>query len=99
MKISVNDSTEEELCSTGVIQLNGSDGDEYTYDADWHTGTDIVYPFWIDVFDEPKEMTENYRIGVKVEWDVDNTSSTTAQLMHDNDATYEDLKITIPFLL
>jgi len=89
------DATETELASTGVIEVN----DTYEYDAIWHTGTDIVYPFWIDVFSEPQEITEDYRIGVKIEWDVNHDSSTTVSLMHDNDPTYEDMKITIPFLL
>jgi len=90
-----SEADEIELASTGVIQVN----DIINYDSDWHTGDDIVYPFWIDVFDNPQEITEEERLGVKIEWDVNNGSSTTATIMHDNDADFEDFKITIPFLL
>ena len=89
------DTTETELATTGIVVVN----DAIAYDAEWHTGDDIVYPFWIDVFDEAQEITEKERIGVKIEWDVGNSSSVTATMMHDNDSSFEDLKITLPFLL
>ena len=94
LKIS-SEAIETTLATTGVVAVNS----EFPYDSEWHTGTDIVYPFWIDVYTEPKEITQNERIAVKVEWDTNNSSSTTAYLMHDNDSTYEDLKIIIPLLL
>jgi hypothetical protein len=96
--VKVDSTGETVLASTGLVDVN----DAIDYDADWHTGDDIVYPFWIDVFDEAKEIGEDERMGVKVEWDVDISgagSVVTGTMMHDNDPDYEDFKITIPFLL
>ncbi len=83
------DTTETELATTGVITIN----DNYAQDDE------IVYPFWIDVFESGKEIGENERIGVKIEWDVSNSSTATVTLYHDNDSTLEDFKITLPFIL
>jgi len=58
-----------------------------------------VYPFWIDVYDVAQEIGENERIGIKVEWNVDNTSTTTVYLSHENWQQGEDLKIVLPFML
>ena len=78
-----------DLATTGVISVN----EELT------TGSDIKYHYWIDVFASGKELDENERIGVRVEWDVSNNSTTTASLLHDNDSSLEDLWIKVPLLL
>ena len=96
VKIS-NSAIETTLATTGVITIN----DNIAYDATWHTGDDVVYPFWIDVFDYPKLITENERLGVKIEWNADTpdrSSTVTASLIHWNDSEFEDFKITIPFI-
>jgi hypothetical protein len=62
------------------------------------TGDYTVIPFWIDCFDA-KEITEDERIGIKIEWNINNTSTTTAKLSVWNDPQTEDIKITLPFLL
>ena len=89
IKIS-SSATETELATTGVISVNDS------LDS---TGDDLItYPFWIDVFSDPPKITENERLGIKIEWDIDNSSSVTAKLSHWNDSSYEDyFKMTIPF--
>jgi len=90
------DTTEMELATTGVINISAS------YPTTGGVEFERVFPFWIDV-DEPKELGENERIVVKVEWDVGvsgaDSSDVTADLSHWNWATTEDFKITIPFVL
>lgn len=65
----------------------------------------IVYPFEIDAWEKVK-LTEYDRIYLKVEstCSLDNscvsclaTTCTNVSLWHSNDATWEDIKITIPF--
>jgi hypothetical protein len=89
MKIS-SSASETILRQTGVISVN----DSIT------VNNIIVYPFWIDIFDNPKIITENERLAIKIEWNVNGTSSVTAKLSHWNDASYEDFfNIKIPFIM
>lgn len=78
------------LASTNVVSVNDS-----------ITVNNIkVYPFWVDVYSNPKEITENERLAVKIEWDVNNSSSTTALLSHWNSSEYQDFfNIKIPFIM
>ena len=87
-----NDTTETELATTGVIAVNDS------FATIGGVETERVYPFWIDV-NEPKALNENERILLKIEWDIDNSSSITASLTHWNDSSTEDIKIILPFAL
>jgi len=84
---------ETELASTGTRTVNA----DLPYDAVWHTGYDIVFPFWIDALTSGKFIDENERVGLKIEWDA--TSGATAVLMHDNDSQWEDVNIEMGFLL
>ena len=93
--------TETELFSTGWISVN----DTLVYNNTYNVGNEIVYPFWIDAW-EYQELNEYERLYVKVESTcTDNgnfascaeSSCTNIVLWHSNDATWEDLKITIPF--
>lgn len=88
-----NDASEEEFASTGVINI--SDYDDYKIDGNGYK----VYPFWIDVYTEPIEFTENERFGIKIDWDIDNSSTPSCYLSHENWQQGEDIKITIPLLL
>jgi hypothetical protein len=83
------DTTETELATTGVIAVNDT----------LAVNDEIVYPFWIDVFTSGKEITQNERIGIKIEWDVNNSSTVTAVLLHDYTSSIEDIKISLPFIL
>ncbi|MBU0598875.1 hypothetical protein KKF61_07895 [Patescibacteria group bacterium] len=91
-KVSSDDpSMDEELCSTGIKTVNST----LVYDGTYNVGEERVYPFWIDVWEE-KKLTENERFYLRVEvFSSDNCSA----LWHSNDATWEDIKIEIPFKL
>jgi len=78
-----------EIASTGVITIN---------DSITTAIYSIVYPFWITIYDSPKEMGENDLLGLKVQWNVVGGSGVTAKLSHWNDNQYEDLKIAIPII-
>jgi hypothetical protein len=77
-----------DLATTGVISTI------YTIPANG----EYVFHFWIDVFDK-KELSEYDRLGVKIEWNVDHSSTTTARLQHYIDATVRPLWIDIPLML
>jgi len=88
------DTTKTDLATTGVIQLLPT-GDSYT------SYGGLFYHWWIDLT-EKKELTEDDRIGLKVEWNVNNSSTVTANLVHDNDSsstTGLNLWVEMPFLL
>lgn len=78
------DTTETDLGTTGEITV----ADSIT------TSNTFGYPFWIDIT-EAQEITENERFGLKIEA----TCESTVYLSHDNSSTYEDVKVTIPFIL
>ena len=84
------DNTPTELKSTGWITVN----DTLAWDAGLGVGEEMVYPFWIDIWEE-KKLDEHERLYLKVEV---NCNSCT-HLMHSNDSTWEDLKIDIPMRL
>jgi len=78
---------ENELFSTGWVTI-------YSGELSCESEEEIVLPFEIDAWDKEK-LDENDRIYVKVQTD----SQANGVLWHSNDATWEDLKITIPFIL
>jgi hypothetical protein len=84
------DTTNTVLATTGVISVNDNLKAAYGYYNQYH--------FWIDVY-EKKELDEYDRIGVKIEWNVDNSSTTTAKLMHEVVSSDYDFWIDIPFML
>jgi hypothetical protein len=76
------------------------------WDSEYEVGEEIVFPFWIDAWSKAK-VDEFERIYVKVEVstssddgydDCETTEYRDAVIWHSNDATWEDLKITIPFM-
>jgi len=87
--------TEETLAATNVIIVN----DTIDWDSGTGTGDYKKYPFWIEVWQEPQEVGAEERIGVKVEWDLNNSSTVTAYLSHENWQQGNDFMMTIPFLL
>ena len=91
--------TETVIASTGSIAIN----DSFPYVVAGSIDTEIVYPFFIDVFATPVPIGENERLGFKIRWDAietgDDESTTSAKLLHDNDSTFEDVKSKIPFKL
>ena len=88
--IKVNTATDEDVIAhTSVVSVI-DDFDAHDYK---------VYPFWIDVWSNTIEIGSDDRIGIKVEWNVNNTSSSTVYLSHENWQQGEDIKITLPFLL
>jgi len=84
------DNSETELFTTGWVDV---DDDNLPWDSGYNIGEERVYPFWIDAWNK-KELSENDRIYVKVE-----VMAVNDVLWHSNDATWEDLKITIPFVM
>ena len=83
------DGESEELYSTGWRTVLHT----LPWDVTYEIGEEGVYPFWIDAWNK-SELSEFDRIFVKVEIDGDNP----LELYHSNDATWEDLKITIPII-
>lgn len=96
------DNDDSELASTNWVNADRNNDYKTLYwHSDYNYGDEIVYQFYIDVWQE-KELTEYDRFYIKVE--VDNSTCTDsacscAVLMHTNDAEWEDLKVTIPFRL
>jgi hypothetical protein len=84
------DTTKTDLATTGVIEILSG----HTYPA--NDGNS--YHFRIDVT-EHKDLTEDDRFGMRVEWDVSGHSTTTAKLQHYNGATVPETWIDLPFLL
>lgn len=85
------DTNKTDLATTGVISI----ADSYTA----YGG--IFYHWWIDLT-EAKELSEDDRIGLRVEWNVAHTSTPTAHLVHDNDSSTStglNLWVELPFLL
>lgn len=80
----------DELFTTGWIVVN----DTLTWDAAYSIGEEMVYPFWIDAW-EKEELSEKEKIFLKVEVNANNNTV----LWHSNNATWEDIKIEIPFKL
>jgi hypothetical protein len=79
-----------ELATTGWITVN----DTLTWDAGLSIGDEMVYPFWINVWEEQK-ITEHERLFLRIEVQCD----ACTHLMHSNDNTWKDVWITIPFRL
>jgi len=95
--------TETELFSTDWKTVDVT----LDYDSTYDIGEERVFPFRIDAWDYA-ELNEYERIYVKVESTcTDDTSFCTCTasectnivLWHSNDATWQDLKIEIPFRL
>lgn len=84
------DGTDTDLFSTGWVTVN----DTLEYDSTYNIGSERVYWFQIDAW-QKEELGEYDRIYVKVETDADSN----CVLWHSNDATWEDVKITIPFVM
>lgn len=82
------DAVETELFTTGWVTVN----DTLAWDAVYSIGDEMVYPFWIDAW-EKEELGEFDRIYLKVQ----TSSNNCTVLWHSNDATWEDVKIEIPF--
>jgi hypothetical protein len=96
------DTTDTELFTTGWKSVNKT----LYWNSTYKVGDEIVLPFWIDAWNEAK-LDEKDRIYVKVESTCTDSaafascaasSCTNIALLHGNDATWEDLKIEIPFL-
>ena len=84
------DNTETELATSGWVTVN----DTLAWDAGLSVGEEMVYPFWIDVWDE-QMLDEEERIYFKIEV----TCNNCTHLYHSNDSTWEDLWVSIPFRL
>jgi len=87
------DTTKHELFSTGWVTVDHTFGWDGTYPSiiKGEEG-EIVFPFWIDAW-EYELLTKFDRIYLKIE----TTSNNCVVLWHSNDATWEDVKIEIPF--
>jgi len=88
-KMNQNNKTDE-LFTTGWITVN----DTLAWDAVYNIGEEMVYPFWIDAW-EKEEISEKEKLYLKVEV---NCNADTI-LWHSNNATWEDIRIEIPFKL
>jgi hypothetical protein len=94
------DGTDTELFSTGWVDV----GKNLVWDTSIVTtgiGDEIVCPFFIDAWEYAK-LEEQERIYVTVEsscTDTTPSSCTDLVLSHTNDSEWEDLKITIPFMM
>jgi len=82
------DNTDSELFTTGWKTVS----DTLIWNAGLSVGDERVYHFEIDAW-EKETLSDKEKIYIKVEVNAD----TCAQLWHSNDATWEDLKIEIPF--
>jgi len=89
-KVNENTHIEDELFSTNWKTID----ETLDWNSTYSYGDEIVFPFWIDAWNK-EEIGEYDRIYVKVEANCDNN----CVLWHDNNQTYEDLKINIPFIL
>jgi|GEM_PF-2860492 len=65
----------------------------FTWDGGLNVGTEIVYPFEIEISPE-QEMLNNDRLFVEL---IIVMKDANGILYHSNDATWEDFKIQIPF--
>ncbi len=84
------DNTASELATTGWVTVS----DTLAWDASLSVGDEVVYPFWIDVWEE-KKITDKERLYLKVEVNCDQY----CHLYHSNDATWKDVWVAIPFRL
>lgn len=84
------DNTPTELASTGWVTVNDTLG----WDASLGVGDEMVYPFWIDVW-EQKELTDKERFYIQIEVNCDQH----CHLWHSNDSTWKDVWVAIPFRL
>jgi hypothetical protein len=80
--------TKTELFTTGWITT----GTTLHWDSVYSVGDEIVYPFRINAWDKAK-LFDHERLFLRVQ--IDNEPN--ADLWHSNDATWEDIKIVIPF--
>jgi hypothetical protein len=105
----VHENTDEnELFSTGWKVVNHTLGWDAAHGVPSSIAGElgsVVYPFWIDAWTKA-ELGENERIYLKVESTCtisdafaacDASACTNVELWHSNDATWEDVKVTIPF--
>lgn len=88
-KVHKDTGVKTELFTTGWVTLNRT----LDWDAVYSVGDEGVYPFWIDAW-EKEELTEFERIFLRVQVE---TTDSCCSLWHSNDATWEDVKVTIPF--
>jgi len=97
------DTTDSELFTTGWRTVNKT----LTWDSTYDIGEEIVFPFRIDAW-EKEHLTEYERFYLKVESTCSDNSGCSSctdsecddtVLWHSNDATWQDIKIEIPFLL
>lgn len=79
-----------ELATTNWITVD----DTLAWDAGLGVGEEMVYHYWIDVWDEQK-ITEHERLFLKIEVNCNQHT----HLMHSNDATWQDVWVDIPFRL
>lgn len=79
-----------ELFTTGWVVVD----DTLSWDGEYGIGDEMVYPFWIDAWVKA-ELSEKERIFLRVEVKCNNYTV----LWHSNNATWEDVKIEIPFRL
>jgi len=88
----VNEETKDktELFSTGWTSINAT----LNFNSTYSIGDERVIPFEIDAW-KKATLGEFDRIYVKIEVN----GSDTLSLWHSNDASWEDIKISIPFLL
>jgi hypothetical protein len=78
---------DEELVSTGWVTVN----DTLAWDSGLGVGDEVVYPFWIDCWQE-KKIEDTERLYVKIEVTCDNHCI----LFFANSGNTTDLKIEIP---
>jgi len=78
-----------QIGTTGVITLNYT----LTWDAGLSVGDELVVPFFIDITPEI-EMLDRERIYVEI---IIVSTAGNLILYHSNDATWQDIKISIPF--
>ena len=81
-------SPDEELATTGWINVTDTLG----WDAVHSVGEEMVYHYWIDVWDE-KKITELQRLYLKIEV----SCNQYTHIMFSNDATWQDVWVDIPF--
>lgn len=86
-KMNIN-TYEQILFTTGWIAIN----DTLDWNSEYSIGEEKNYPFRIDAWDYA-ELNEYDRIFVRVEF----SGCSDVVFWHANDATWEDLKIEIPF--
>lgn len=83
-------SPDDELATTGWVTVD----DTIIWDSGIGVGEEMVYHYWIDVWNEQK-ITELQRLYLKIEVNCNQYT----HLMHSNDATWQDVWIDIPFRL